>query len=420
MKNSRIQLTVLVLALAALMALTGIQFSWILKSARMQEAQFNHSVDMAMSRIVENLSQNEAICSEVNNCLRHGRHESCLMVMKTREEWADIKSVIKDDLNYYGIDLDFEFDIIDANSEGVPFQARNTYLSGSLEEMLERSGYKLSLRFPEKRDFIIAQIGDIFIFSLLLLLLVTLSFFMIYNLYRKEKLVSQGILDFVNNVTHEFKTPLTNISLANSMLSKSEKVEHDEKLSFYSKIIRTEQVKLNEKVEKLLKTSFTDIGKPQPPEDIDVESVAEDIAEAFRVQVEQKGGSIEVTRSGKCFTVSGNIDLFHIAMGNLIDNAIKYSDKPPLISINLISSETRLTVEINDNGPGIPKAYREKVFDKYFRVPSGNIHNIDGFGLGLYQVKGIITKMRGNIKAANRKEGGLRIVIELPCSVHNA
>jgi len=420
MKNSRIQLTVLILALAALMALTGIQFSWILKSARMQEAQFNHSVDMAMSRIVENLSQNEAICSEVNNCLRHGRHESCLIVMKTREEWDDIKSLIKDDLNYYGIDLDFEFDIIDANSEGMPAQARNTYLSGSLEEILERSGYKLSLRFPEKRDFIIAQIGDIFIFSLLLLLLVTLSFFMIYNLYRKEKLVSQGILDFVNNVTHEFKTPLTNISLANSMLSKNEKVEHDEKLSFYSKIIRTEQVKLNEKVEKLLKTSFTDIGKPQPPEDIDVASVSEDIAEAFRVQVEQKGGSIEVTRSGKCFTVSGNIDLFHIAMGNLIDNAIKYSDKTPLILINLISSETRLTVEINDNGPGIPREYREKVFDKYFRVPSGNIHNIDGFGLGLYQVKGIITKMRGNIKASNKKEGGLRVVIELPCSVHNA
>jgi len=420
MKNSRIQLTVLILALAALMALTVIQFSWILKSARMQEAQFNHSVDMAMSRIVENLSQNEAICSEVNNCLRHGRHESCLIVMKTKEEWADIKSLIKDDLNYYGIDLDFEFDIIDANSEGVPSQARNTYLSGSLEEMLERSGYKLSLRFPEKRDFIIAQIGDIFIFSLLLLLLVTLSFFMIYNLYRKEKLVSQGILDFVNNVTHEFKTPLTNISLANSMLSKNEKVEHDEKLSFYSKIIRTEQVKLNEKVEKLLKTSFTDIGKPQPPEDIDVASVSEDIAEAFRVQVEQKGGSIEVTRSGNCFTVSGNIDLFHIAMGNLIDNAIKYSDKSPLILINLISSDTRLTVEIKDNGPGIPREYREKVFDKYFRVPSGNIHNIDGFGLGLFQVKGIITKMRGNIKVINQKEGGLRVIIELPYATHNA
>jgi two-component system phosphate regulon sensor histidine kinase PhoR len=417
MKNSRIQLTVLILALCALMALTVIQFSWILKSARMQEAQFNHSVEMAMNRIVENLSQNEEICSEVNNCLRHGRHESCLIVMKTREEWADIKSVIKNDLNYYGIELDFEFDIIDASNENVPTQARNTYLSESLEKMLEKSGYKLSLRFPEKRDFIIAQIGDMFIFSLLLLLLVTLSFFMIYNLYRKEKLVSQDIIDFVNNVTHEFKTPLTNISLANSMMAKNEKVDNDEKLSFYSQIIRTEQVKLNEKVEKLLKTSFADLGKSQPPEEIDVALVAEDIVEAFRVQVEQKGGSIEVKKSGGHSRVSGNMDLFHIALGNLIDNAIKYSEKPPMIQMSLSSSDARISIEINDNGPGIPREYRDKVFDKYFRVPSGNIHNIDGFGLGLYQVKGIIAKMRGNIKVINKKEGGLKVVIELPIVV---
>lgn len=417
MKKSRIQLTVLILALGSLIALTGIQFSWILKSARMQEAQFNHSVEMAMNRIVENLSQNEAICSEVNNCLRHGRHESCLIVMKAREEWADIKSVIKDDLNYYGIDLDFEFDIIDAGNDNLPAQPGNTYLSRSLEEMLEKSGYKLSLRFPEKRDFIIAQIGDMFIFSMFLLLLVTLSFFMIYNLYRKEKLVSQGIIDFVNNVTHEFRTPLTNISLANSMISKSGKVEGDEKLSYYSKIIRTEQLKLNEKVEKLLKTSFADIGKSQPFEEIDVASVAEDIVEVFRVQAEQKGGSIEIRRSGNSFKVSGNMDLFHIALGNIIDNAIKNADKPPVIMIILNSSVSRLAVEISDNGPGIPREFRDKVFDKYFRVPSGNIHNIDGFGLGLYQVKGIISKMRGNIKITNRKEGGLRVVIELPLAV---
>jgi two-component system phosphate regulon sensor histidine kinase PhoR len=243
---------------------------------------------------------------------------------------------------------------------------------------------------------------------------------MIYNLYRKEKLASQGILDFVNNVTHEFKTPLTNISLANSLLSKSEKVENDEKLSYYSKIIRTEQVKLNEKVEKLLRTSFNDIGKSQPTEEIDVASVADDITEAFRVQVEQKGGSIEVARSGSCFTVSGYLDLFHIALGNLIDNAIKYSDKPPMILISLTSSDSRIRVEINDNGPGIPREYRDKIFDKYFRVPSGNIHNIDGFGLGLYQVRGIIAKMKGNIKVSNKKEGGLRVVIELPCSMYNA
>src|SRR5690606_13147577 len=136
----------------------------------------------------------EAICSEVNNCLRHGQHESCMIVMKTRAEWESMKSLIRQDLEFYGIGLDFEFDIIDAGqSQQIP-QARNTYLSSSLEQMLERSGYKLSLRFPEKRDFILAQMGDMFIFSMLLLFLVTISFIIIYNYYRKERLLSESIV----------------------------------------------------------------------------------------------------------------------------------------------------------------------------------------------------------------------------------
>lgn len=419
MKKSRRQLTILILTFGALVALTAIQFSWILKAARMQEAQFSHSVDMAMNRIVENLSRNEAICSEVNNCLRHGRHESCMLVMKTREEWKSMKSLIRQDLEFYGIGLDFEFDIIDAGKSPQVPQARNTYLSNNLEQMLERSGYKLSLRFPEKRDFILAQMGDIFIYSMLLLFLVSISFIILYNYYRKERLLSESIVDFVNNVSHEFKTPLTNISLANSMLSKNEKVENDEKLSFYSSVIKTEQTKLHEKVEKLLKTDFAGIEKANSVEAIDVSEVAENIAETFRVQVEQKGGQIAIEREGCQFIVSGNMDLFHIALGNLVDNAVKYSGQPSLVLIRLTSTDNRLVIEIEDNGPGIAKEYRDKVFEKYFRIPAGNTHNVDGFGLGLYQVRGIILEMRGNIKITNRKEGGLTVIIELPLEKDN-
>jgi two-component system phosphate regulon sensor histidine kinase PhoR len=323
MKRSGIQLIILLLAFGALIALTAIQFSWILKAARMQEAQFNHSVEMAMQRIVENLSRNEAICSEVNNCLRHGSNESCKLVMQTREQWENMKSLIRQDLNFYGIGLDFEFDIVGADlSANIP-RPKNTYFSNGLEEMLEKSGYKLSLRFPEKRDFVIAQMGDIFIFSLILLFLVTISFIIIYNFYRREKLLSESIVDFVNNVTHEFKTPLTNISLANSMLSKNEKVESDEKLSFYSSVIRTEQTKLNEKVEKLLKTDFAVIDKSQTREVIDAAAAVEDIAETFRVQIEQKGGKLAIEKTGLRFTVTGNTDLFYNALGNLVENAVK-------------------------------------------------------------------------------------------------
>lgn len=419
MKRSRVQLLILLLALGALIALTAIQFSWILKAARMQEAQFSHSVEMAMQRIVENLSRNETICSEVNNCLRHGNNESCMLVMKTREEWDNMKSLIRKDLDFYGIGLDFEFDIIGPDlAEQIP-HTKNTYFSNSLEEMLEKSGYKLSLRFPEKRDFVVAQMGDIFIFSLLLLFLVSISFIIIYNFYRRERLLSASIIDFVNNVSHEFKTPLTNISLANSMLSKNEKVENDEKLSFYTSVIRTEQTKLNEKVEKLLKTDFAGIDRLPAAEKIDVGTVVEDIAETFRVQVEEKGGRINIEKEGSRFTVTGNIDLFHIALGNLVDNAVKYSGQLPELSVRLSSKDNRLVIGIIDNGPGIPKQYREKVFEKYFRVPAGNTHLVDGFGLGLYQVKQIISGMKGSIRISNRKEGGLAVIIELPLTQEN-
>jgi two-component system phosphate regulon sensor histidine kinase PhoR len=419
MKRSRVQLLILLLALGALIALTAIQFSWILKAARMQEAQFSHSVEMAMQRIVENLSRNETICSEVNNCLRHGNNESCMLVMKTREEWDNMKSLIRKDLDFYGIGLDFEFDIIGPDlAEQIP-HTKNTYFSNSLEEMLEKSGYKLSLRFPEKRDFVVAQMGDIFIFSLLLLFLVSISFIIIYNFYRRERLLSASIIDFVNNVSHEFKTPLTNISLANSMLSKNEKVENDEKLSFYTSVIRTEQTKLNEKVEKLLKTDFAGIDRLPAAEKIDVGTVVEDIAETFRVQVEEKGGRINIEKEGSRFTVTGNIDLFHIALGNLVDNAVKYSGQLPELSVRLSSKDNRLVIGIIDNGPGIPKQYREKVFEKYFRVPAGNTHLVDGFGLGLYQVKQIISGMKGSIRISNRKEGGLAVIIELPLAPEN-
>lgn len=419
MKRSRIQLIILLLAFGALIALTVIQFSWILKAARMQEAQFSHSVEMAMQRIVENLSRNEAICSEVNNCLKHGGNESCMLVMKTREEWEGMKSLIRKDLDFYGIGLDFEFDIVGADiSSNIP-RARNIYFSNGLEELLEKSGYRLSLRFPEKRDFIVAQMGDMFIFSLILLFLVTISFIILYNFYRRERLLSESIVDFVNNVTHEFKTPLTNISLANSMLSKNEKVESDEKLSFYSSVIRTEQIKLNEKVEKLLKTDFALIDKSQTSEEIDVSTAVEDIAETFRVQVEQKGGRISIEKAGRRFTVTGNTDLLYIALGNLVDNAVKYSGQPPEILVRLGSKNNRLVIVIEDNGPGIAREYRDKVFEKYFRVPAGNTHNVDGFGLGLYQVRGIIAGMKGNIRISNRKEGGLAVTIDLPLAPGN-
>lgn len=417
MKKSKFQLSLLILTLACLVALVGIQIISIFKAAKIQESQFNYSVNMAMNRIVDNLSREKAICREVSNCLRGGASGSCYMMMKNHEEWANMGAMIKNDLKYYGINLDFEFDIAEIKPDSGKPVSSSVYVSNDLKNALQQSGYELRIKFPEKRDFIIAQIGYIFIFSMTLLALVTLSFIMIFGYYKKEKRLTENIVDFINNMTHEFKTPLTNIALANSMIAKADQIEKDEKLSFYTRVIKTENEKLKQRVEELLKTSFSETGAPAFNEKIDISQVIENIIETYTVQIGEKKGSFSFRKEGENFNIAGNLDLFHIAIGNIIDNAIKYCITRPEIKILLTSKNSMTVIEISDNGIGIPRDQRAQIFEKYYRVPTGNIHDNNGFGLGLYHVKNIIMKMGGKIRVSGSKGKGTSFSIEFPSSV---
>jgi two-component system phosphate regulon sensor histidine kinase PhoR len=416
MKKSKFQLTLLIVTLTCLVILVGIQINWILKAAKMQEAQFSHSVNLAMNRIVENLAREKTLCKEVANCMREGDAGSCYLIMKNRAEWANIDSMIKNDLKFYGINLDFEFDIIDSKLDKNIIPGKSVYFSDDLVNALQQTGFELRIKFPEKRDFIIAQIGYIFIFSIVLLTLVTLSFIMIFGFYKKEKRLSENIIDFINNMTHEFKTPLTNISLANSMISKADTVEHDTKLKFYSQVIKTEHDKLKQRVEELLKTSFSETGMPPFNEIIDVSQVIENVVETFSVQLNEKGGSFSLQNEGGNFSIDGNIDLFHIAIGNIVDNAIRYCKSAPVINISLKSRNKKIIVDISDNGIGIEKNQQIQIFGKYYRVPTGDIHDTNGFGLGLYHVKNIVTKMKGKIKVRSSNDKGSTFSLEFPIS----
>jgi two-component system phosphate regulon sensor histidine kinase PhoR len=414
MKRSPIQLYLLILTFVCLVFLVGIQINWILKSAGMQEAQFNHSVKMAMNRIVENFSMDQKMCAEVSNCLRMGNSNSCYLLMKNRSEWANIGTIIKSDLKFYGIDLDFEFDIVDKKTDPLSGKMNNVYFTTNLENVLNQAGYELKIKFPEKSDFIKAQIGYIFVCSILLLLIVSFSFLLIFRYYRKEKRLTENIVDIINNMTHEFRTPLTNIALANSMIAKNELVEKDEKLASYTRVIKSEHNRLKGKVEELLKTTFVDPAKIVPDEVINVSEVIENVIETYSVQLKSKNGRIDFMKPETDLFIMGNIDSFHIAIGNLIDNAIKYNSGLPEIIIELKSIDNYIIIDISDNGIGIPREYHEQIFDKYFRVPKGDIHDSNGFGLGLYYVKDIITGIQGKIKVSGSPGKGTKFTIEIP------
>lgn len=404
----------LMLSLTSLIALVGIQVIWIIRAARMQEAQFNQSVTLAMTRIIDNLAMDEMLCARINHCLVNDEPGSCAMVMKNLAEWDNIKSVIEEDLNYYGINLDFEFDIIKTGYLQEASVGRGFYLSGSLEELLEKSGYKLSIRFPGRRDFIVAQMGSIFVVSIILLVIVTLSSLLIYRFYRRERDLSGNIVDFVNGMTHAFKTPLTNISLANSMIAKSDITIKDKKIISYTGIIKAEHRKLKERVDALLKTTFTETDQPSGHELIDLSVVTRDIADSFSVQLNNSGGSITLKEHDTGIYLYGNPDLFYIALSNIIDNSLKYSRETAEIIIDTGKKAGRVFIGIDDNGSGVPQEYLADIFEKYFRVDDDEKVNPEGFGLGLYQVKKIITLMGGSVSAKNSPAGGLSINIELP------
>jgi two-component system phosphate regulon sensor histidine kinase PhoR len=419
MKKSPVQLYLLILTFVCLVFLVGIQINWILKAARMQEAQFNYSVNMAMTRIVDNLARDQQICREVTNCLREGTSGSCFLLMKNREEWANIGEMIKSDLKYYGINLDFEFDIVDKRLNNSTIQKNNVYFTNNLENVLNQAGYELKIRFPDKNDFIKAQIGYIFIWSIVLLLLVSVSFLLIFRYYRREKRLTENIVDIINNMTHEFRTPLTNIALANSMIAKNEFIEKDEKLASYTRVIRTEHNRLKSKVEELLKTSFAESVKSVSDELINVSDVVDNIIETYSVQLKSKNGKIVFQKPESDLIVRGNIDSFHIALGNLIDNAIKYNTGAPEIKISCKSADNHIIIDISDNGIGIPREYQNQIFDKYFRVPTGNVHDSNGFGLGLYYVHEIITGMGGKIKVSGAAGKGTRFTLEIPENIQS-
>ncbi|MDF1575878.1 MAG: HAMP domain-containing sensor histidine kinase [Bacteroidales bacterium] len=416
MKRKKIQLILLILTITSLILLVGIQISWVLKSARMQEAQFNHTVTLAMNRIVENLSQNQDICSEMNNCLRSGKSHSCFLLMKNRMEWVYLDTLINNDLKYYNINLDYEFDIVEKGAEVSLISDGDTYINDNLEKVLEQAGYELRLRFPEKSEFIKAQIGYIFISSIALLLLVNGSFILIYKFYKRERKLTENIIDFINNMTHEFKTPLTNIALANGMLSKNEIVEKDQKLASYSKVIKNEHQRLKEKVQVLLQAALSENGNPFRTEQFDAAFEIKNVVDTFTVRINERKGSFSVNSSGNNFTLSGNIEMFQVAIGNLIDNAIKYNSNSPRIIIDLKSDSERISISISDNGKGIRKENLPRIFEKFYRIPTGDIHENEGFGLGLYFVKNTVAQMHGNIRVTSNMDKGTTFTLVFPVS----
>ena len=380
----------------------------MLGEAKHQKEEFDTNVKQALEKIERNLQT-------FNDCPAAKRSpNSCGILFNALNQAVDLDSLIKNDLGDHGINLDYKYGIVNVNLGNYREPQKGRTVTANLAEELKNSGYELKINFPTQGDFIVAQIGYAFISSIVLIVLLIISFLMIYRFYRKEKELTVQIRDFINNMTHEFKTPLTNIAFANSMVAKNDKVSSDEKLISYTQIIKTEQVKLNERIEKMLSAFQRENSIINDHYPVNLEIVAKAVIALYQDQIEEFEGKLELITEGKDFNCVCYEDFIHIILGNLIDNAIKYSWGIPDVRVILRSSEQYFSLEVADKGIGIPREHQKHIFEQYYRVPTGDVHDNKGFGIGLFHVKQIVEQLGGRVKVISSRSKGSRFIVEWP------
>lgn len=342
-----------------------------------------------------------------------------------RADSAIVKSFLKTELENNGISIPFEFAIV--NRKGNIIYKTSGYNPEAGDEGIftqtlfpndpDFRRHFIKVYFPEMKKFIFSSIKFMipaFAFTIILLVIFTLTIILAF----RQKKLSEMKNDFINNMTHEFKTPISTISLAAQMLNDEAVRKSPTMLQHASTVISDETKRLRFQVEKVLQMSMFERQKATLKlQEIDANAAIANIANTFKIKVEKYGGKIETNLNA--FDSIVNVDEMHFTnvIFNLLDNAVKYrrEDCPLMLIINTRDlPDGKIEISIEDNGIGIKEEDLKKVFEKFYRVSTGNRHDVKGFGLGLAYVHKMVTELKGTIKATSKLGKGTKFIITLP------
>ena len=416
MSNRKLYLIFISITFFALLLLLYFQIKILLQTADTEKKHFKESVKLALSLAAEQISTDRQVCFGVKKCYMKGESD-CLKSLHYNQK-NKIDSILKSNLQEYNIDINYTFQIVNTNagliSESPEFENDKCFVK-SLDHAFQQAGVQLRVRFPDKNKFILQKITHSFIISVLLILLVMISFIITLKMYLYQQKISERTKDFINNMIHEFKTPLANIGFAGNRIKNSKTSENQEKNIKYLNIIENEKNKLLSHIDEILNVAVVENKNNMGDfEKISINELINSATENFKELIIDKKGEINIVfKCDICF-VNGNKQLIINALSNILDNAVKYSTGDPKIKIIVSKFYEYVICEFIDNGIGINKKYQKNIFEKYFRIPTGNIHNIKGFGIGLAYVKAIVELHAGKIEIESEEDKGSNFKILLP------
>lgn len=251
--------------------------------------------------------------------------------------------------------------------------------------------------------------------AIFFMLIIIAAFYVTLKSLFNQKKLSEIKSDFINNMTHEFKTPLATISLAVDAI-RNEKVMHDtDKMKYFSGIIKEENKRMNKHVETILQAALMERQELQLNlTKINVNEMLQHVIDSYQLQLEEKNAKVETNLAAKKCVINADEIHFKNLLSNLVDNAIKYSKENLLIKISTSNNNSTVTIKIEDNGIGMNKESVKRIFEKFYRAHTGNIHNVKGFGLGMSYVKTVVDAHKGKIKVESTLGKGSCFLVEMP------
>ncbi len=461
---------IIVLITIALIGLMVIQSYWIKNAITVKEANFVRSVNEAVSNVVYKLEKLEAAnrlqsqmdfmqqrqkwlqsIDSINQSFIDGSSansdpwaynrfmQKSILAQEVLESMmydysntpvekrihiTILDSLISSELAFKGINTVFEFGIFSPVRNFMPIQKTGKYPKELLNEgfsfalfpsdMFSSPDY-LMVFFPQEKRFLITQLWGTLSISIVFIIIIILSFAYTVITILKQKKISELKNDFINNMTHEFKTPISTISLACEALGDKDIIKSESLYDSYINVINEENRRLGGMAERILQSATLEKGQIiLKYEEVNVHDVINESIKNIQLQVEKKGGKISTDFKADSFIL--NVDKVHFTnvIFNLLDNANKYTPVSPEIKITTENSYSGILISVQDNGMGISKANQKKIFEKLYRVPTGNIHNVKGFGLGLSYVKAIVERHGGKISLESEINKGTNFIIYLP------
>lgn len=419
MKNSTIRL-IAILATLSIVGITITQIYWIRRAFSLKEAEFERTVSAALYNVAQQIYEINKTPSPANNPVKQLSTNYFVVMVNHQLDASLLEFLLRTEFERRNIIVDFEYGVYDCSHECmlygnyVPLQTSKSKFTNKVLPEWANQGYYFGVQFPNREAHIINQMG-IWSFSSIVLLLVIVFFGYTLFVILKQKRLSEIQKDFINNMTHEFKTPISTIAVSTEVLKDPSIIQHPERLLNYATIIEKENTRLKQQVERVLQMARLDkedIGLKKEP--VDVHQLIHDAIRNTSMTVQQKQGTVKTVLTAAIHEMQA--DKLHLTnvFNNLLDNAIKYCKEIPSISIRTDNHNNGIMIEVIDNGIGISRENQKRIFQKFYRVPTGNVHDVKGFGLGLSYVKTIIDAHRGNISVTSEQDKGSIFRVFIP------